>query len=272
MRSRWKKPFIIVAVLFVISLTFGGVLSFKKIADIEARLDSLKSEESRMAGSYAALRQQINVRAGKREDGRLFITPDDPAVAARVKELVGSYSEDGKQQWADYERMSRWVWMNIEYDRDTYTPVLPEAPGGAIRWVDDFWRMPAETLKDAAGDCEDACALLASMILNYNERRFPVWLVGIATREPDPKGHIGLAFPVANRQLTIIDPTGKYQSTFPIGWGINADDIPVALDKWLAHWEKKMPGAYVYTVVSEDTYMEFSSNEEFISWVNGYYK
>lgn len=271
MQNRWKRLFIITLALLVVTVGVGGVLSFQKISTIETRLESLTAEQSSMAETYAVLRQQINVRAGRKDDGRLFIMPDDPEVAAKVDEIAGEYTEDNKEQWGDYERMSRWVSMHIEYNQDTYIPVLTEVLDWNFEWVDDFWRTPAETLRDGMGDCEDVSALLASMILNYNERRFPVWMVGIATPPPNPKGHIGIAFPVANQQLTIIDPTGKYQSIFPVGWGLSADDVPVALEKWLAHWQEKMPNAYVYTLVSEDTYMEFTSNEEFIQWVYKYY-
>ena len=232
----------------------------------------MAAEQSQMLGDYAELRQRINVRAGRGPDATAYITPDDPAVAAKVKEVAGDYSEDRKEQWGDYERLNRWVTMNIEYIIDSYTPILPERPGGPVEWEQGFWKLPFETLRDVSGDCEDMSALLASMILNYNERRFPVWVVGIATPEPEPKGHVAIVFPVVNKRITIIDNSGRYQSIWPIGWGLNAYDPAEAMDKWLSHWEEKMPGAYVYMAVSEDVYARFSSTEEFIDWVYEYFE
>jgi len=263
--------FIAAAALLVVSLSVGGVVWYKKMNAIETQLAGIKAEQSQMLDRYSVLREQVNVRLGRGPDAHLFITPDEPAVAAKVREIAGDYSAERKEQWGDYERMYRWISMNIEYTRDTYTPVLPELMDGTLEWEEGFWKLPVETLSDEAGDCEDMCTLLASMILNYNERRFPVWLVGIRTPPPNAKGHVAIAFPVANKQLTILDPSAHYHSVHSIGWGLFAYDIPVTVDQWLARWEKKMPDAYVYMAVSEDVYAEFSSTDEFISWLNEYY-
>ena len=268
MQSLWKRLFIIATSLLVVSLTVSGVLWFMKINAFETQLAIVRAEQNRMLDRYSELREQVNVRLGRGDDARKFITPDEPAVIAKVEEVAGSYSSDDKEQWMDYERLAHWVTMNIEYTQDSYATVLPELTDGNVRWEDGFWKMPFETLQDEMGDCEDVSALLASMLLHYNERRFPVWLVGIRT---DDKAHIGIAFPVVNKQLTIIDPSGRYSSIFPMGWGLAADDIPVAIDKWLAHWGGKMKDAYVYMAVSEDIYREFSGTEEFIKWIGEYF-
>lgn len=277
MQNLWKRLFIIAAVLLVVSLTFNGVLWYQlakinpRIDAFETQLESLQDEQNRMLDHYAELREQINMRLGRGENAKKFITPDDPAVADKVQEIAGSYSADAKEQWRDYNRLRLWVMMSIEYTGDTYTPVLPELMDGTLEWERGYWKMPAETLVDEAGDCEDTSALLASMILNYNERRFPAWIVGIRTDGPDARSHVAIALPVENRQLTIIDVSGSHYSMFP-GGSISAYDIPVAVDKWLSSWEEEMSGAYVYMAVSEYVYSEFSGTEEFIEWVNEYYE
>ena len=284
MPSLWKKLFIIVAILLVISLVLGGILwqqqkaTQTQLADIAAqleaaktRLDKIKGEGSWLVDHYPDFRRQISLRLGEGQDAQRFITPDEPAVSAKVQEITGGYAEDVKECWADYERLYSWIVMNIEYAPDSYIPVLPEPMNETLRWEEGFWRMPAETIRDEAGDCEDMAVLLVSMLLNYNEGRLPVWAVGIENSGPEPARHIALAFPVEGNRLTILDPAAKYHTIFPIGWGLAADDVSVAVNDWLSHWAEKMSGAHVYLAFSEDIYQEFSSTEEFIKWVNEQY-
>ncbi len=181
----WKKLFIVAAVLLVISLILSSSLWHQvnairtQLNDITAQLsavkpgmDSLKAERDQILSSYTKLRQQINLRTGIRQDGQSFITPDDPEIAALVQEITGGYSEE--ELWRDYGRLYRWIAMNIEYSLDSPTPLLPESISGTMEWSKDFWRTPVETIRDGAGDCEDISLLLASMLLNYNQGRFPV--------------------------------------------------------------------------------------------------
>lgn len=296
MQGLWKKSFIISTALLVITLVFFANLLYSltatktqlvntsaQLESIQNRLDSvtaqldslepdpnsLKAQNRWMLDSYAELRRQISLRSGKGPDVQLFITPDEPIISDKVKEIAGSYSEDVQEQWGDYERMSRWVMKNITYSQDTYTPVLPEQMSGTVEWEEGFWKMPAEAINDGAGDCEDMAVLLVSMFLNYNERRFPVWVVGIRNDGPEAKAHVAVAFPVENQQLTIIDPAGWYQTIFPVGWGLAAEPVRTAVDTWIAHWEEKMSGAYVYMAFSENIYQDFSNTQEFVHWVLG---
>lgn len=281
MSSLWKKLFIIASVVLVISLVFGitwrqqlkstSTQLADKTAQLEAaetRLDRIKGEGSWLVDHYPDLKKQISIRLGEGQDGQRFITPDDPAVSAKVQEITGGYAEDTKERWADYERLYSWVVINIEYTLDTYTPILPEPMNETLKWQEGFWRTPAETIRDEAGDCEDLAVLLVSMLLNYNEGRLIVWIIGIESSAPEPSRHIALAFPVENNQLTVLDPTAQYYTIFPIGWGLAADDVSVAVHDWLSRWEEKMNDAQVYMAFSQDVYQEFSSTEEFIEWVN----
>jgi len=283
MSSLQKKLFTIVFVLLVISLILSISLwqqlkvTKSQLADTtaqlraaETRIDRIKGEGSWLVDHYPDFRKQISMRLGEGQDAQHFITPDDPAVSTKVQEIAGGYAEDVKEWWADYERMYFWVIRNIEYAPDSHTPILPEPMNETLRWQEGFWRMPAETIRDKAGDCEDMTALLASMLLNYNERRHPVWAIGIESYKPKPARHIALAFPVEGKRLTILDPTARYYTIFPIGWGIAAYEPSIAVSDWLFRWAEKMNDAYVYMVFSEDVYQEFSSTEEFIEWVNNF--
>ena len=123
--------------------------------------------------------------------------------------------------------------------------------------------MPEDTLEDGAGDCEDMAALLASMLLSYNDGEYAIWMLVIRS-EKLGLGHIAVAFPVQDGRLTILDPAGNYY-TGQYG-PVNSSNVSNAINNWLSHWQKAMPDAEITTVFSEDIFEEFSSTAEFITW------
>ena len=270
-----------VTVLLVIAIITGGSLwhqlndtkiqltnATAQLNAVKPGMDSLKAEQDQILSSYANLRRQINLRTGIEHDSQCFITPDAPEISAKVQEITGGYSEE--ELWKDYERLFQWIGMNTEYNLDSPTPFLPEAIDGTLEWGTDFWRMPVETLRDGAGDCEDTALLLASMLLNYNQRKFPVWIVGVKTPGSPPKAHVAVAIPSKNNQLTIFDIAAHYYTPYtpsPIP-GLGSKDIPQAIDHWLTYLERKLPSAQIYIAFSEDFYQEFSSTQEFVDWVS----
>ena len=128
--------------------------------------------------------------------------------------------------------------------------------------------MPVETIRDGAGDCEDISLLLASLLLNYNQRRFPVWIVGAKTTGPQPRAHIAVAIPSENNQLTVFDIAGHYYSPFANLGGYGSQDVSLAVDHWLTHLEIEMLGAQIYVVFSENFYREFAGDTEFKEWAS----
>ena len=270
MQGIWKKLLIAVAALLVVSLILTGVL-WQRLNDISAQLnaikpgmDSLKAERDQMLSDYASLRDEINLRVGFKENGPRLIMPDDPEIAAKVQEIAGSYSEE--ELWKDYASMYQWTMRNIKYSLDSPTPILPESANGTLEWGKDFWRTPAETIEHGTGDCEDISVMLASMLLNYNQRRFPVCVIGIQTIGSEAKAHIAIAILNEGDQLSIFDITARYWTPFSTMGGFGTQDIPVALDHWYNHLEEELPDPQVYVVFSENFYLEFSGNEEFIDW------
>jgi len=282
----WKKLLISVTVLLVASIVLSGSLWYQldltnrqlndtrtQLNDIKTQLDSLKpemelmAEQEQMLSDYAGLREQINLRLGIMEDCQHFITPDDPEVSAKVQEITGGYSEDNDEFWKDYGRLFRWILENVDYSSDSSTPILPEPINGDLEWRGDFWRMPVETIGDGVGDCEDMSTLLTSMLLNYNQRKFTVWIIGIQTFGSVPKRHLAVAIPIENHQLTIFDLSGRYYTPFPDLGGIGTQEVTSAIDDWTTHLKDEMPGAQVYVIFSEDMYQEFSNTKEFIDWI-----
>jgi len=88
MQSSGKKPFIIVALLSGVCVILSGFLWYQLSSvntekdAIETELKRVEAEQSQIAGRYSELREQINVRLGRGQDAKSFITLDDPAVAA----------------------------------------------------------------------------------------------------------------------------------------------------------------------------------------------
>ncbi|MFB0559141.1 MAG: transglutaminase-like domain-containing protein [Dehalococcoidales bacterium] len=279
MQSLWKKLFIAVTVLLVISFVLDAGLWYQlnvtksQLNDTIARLDavkpemdSLKVERDRVVSGYADLREQINLRLGMGQDSQSFITPDEPEISARVQEITGGYSEE--KLWKDYAHLFQWVMRNIKYSLDSPTPLLPESVDGTLEWAADFWRTPVQTISDGTGDCEDIALLLTSLLLNYNQRRYPAWIVGVKTTGDQPRAHVAVAIPSENNQLSFFDIPGRYYTPFSTVGGFGSQDVPLAVDHWLNHLEEEMLGAQIYVVFSESFYQEFSGNEEFIDWAS----
>ena len=265
-QDMFKKLFLGVSVLLVVSLVLSiwSVYKLSTLGTPPVETYSPVLQESQALNSYADLRRQINLRLGIGPDSRYFITPDAPEISALVQEIAGDYSDE--EFWKDYKRIYRWVMRNIDYSLDSPIPLLPESIDGTIGWGMDFWRTPAETIRDRAGDCEDHSALMASLLLNYNQRRFPIWLVGIRNFKPEPSAHIAVAIPIQNNRLAIWDTSARYYTRFLDVADFGSREIQVTIDLWLKHVEDKVPDAQVYVAFSEDFYQEFSSTEEFIDW------
>ncbi|HUV75934.1 MAG TPA: transglutaminase-like domain-containing protein [Dehalococcoidales bacterium] len=271
----WKKSFIAAAVLLVVFIVLTGVL-WQQLNDtntllnaVKSGMDSLQAERDQMVSDYARLRNELNLRGGYKRNGPYLITPDDPEIAAKVLEITGGYDEE--DLWKDYARLYQWTMRNIKYSLDSPTPILPESVDGTLEWGKDFWRTPVETIRDGTGDCEDVSVMLASMMLNYNQRRYPVCVVGIQTTGADAKAHVAVAILNEGDLLSIFDVTSRYWTPFSEVGGFGAQPIPEALDHWFNHLKDEMPGAQVYEIFSENYYWEFTGNQQFIEWASSVY-
>ena len=109
--------------------------------------------------------------------------------------------------------------------------------------------------------------ILASMLLNYTQQSFSVWILGIQSHSPVSKSRVAVAIPVRDGQLTILDPACRYWTHTANHSGIGAKEVTVAIENWLSHLEDEVPNASVYAVFSVHYYQEFSSTQEFIEWV-----
>ncbi|MDD5126786.1 MAG: hypothetical protein PHR43_01615 [Dehalococcoidales bacterium] len=264
-----KKLTIILAAVAIISIG----LSISALYRYE-HLSNRLTRQEQMLANYAEIKAQLDVRLGTGQNARAFITPDEPAVAALVDNITGGFNPD--RFWRDYTEMYRWVLINVEYTQDSPTPILPEdltAGVAALHWENDFWRLPVETIFHRQGDCEDLSALLVSMLLNYNQRQYPIWIIGAKTENPVPKAHVAVGIPLEGGHLSIFDVSGRYYTPFATLGGFGSQPFPQALAHWFTNMERSgMFNAEIYVAFSEDFYREFTGTEEFLAWVNDYYQ
>jgi hypothetical protein len=260
-----KKALAVALVLLAVSLVFN-------ISTLNRDRHEQAGEQLMLQG-YADIKKQLDLRAGNGTDARLFITPDAPEVQALVKQITGGFAPE--KFWKDYGEMYRWVTMNVEFTEDSPLPLLPADPSagkGGMTWENDFWRLPAETIRDKVGDCEDMSTLLASMLLAYNEGRYQVWIIGAKSENP-PKAHIALAMPLQGRHMSIFDTAGRYYTPFANLTGFGSLPYTQALDQWFTSLKRaNITDAQVYVVFSNEFYREFSGNDEFLAWAADYYQ
>ena len=225
-------------------------------------------ENTLLLSQYANIRAIVEARIGysfyvTEEDRQSYITPDDATVSALVQATTDGYTGDTSRTWNDYFLLYQWVADNIVYNFDSYMPRLPELLSDAVRWVQECWNKPAETIADGKGDCEDQALLLASMMKNYNNGDLAVWLIGIQSAVPGQIGHMAVAFPVEGGHLTIVDPTWSYYT----GWPSGSLESKIASSA-VSDWVSLIPDAnfYVYSILSNNTDQRFSSTAEFLTW------
>lgn len=239
-----------------------------QLADKERQLNTAQDEKTQMLTQYNDMRSEISARMGFTQQNRQsYIQFSDSAVSAKVQEIVGGYNGDNDKLWQDYKKIYDWIVDNIDYSSDSYTPVLPQSISGVISWKREYWRTPTETLADKNGDCEDMALLLISMMENYTNRAYGVWILSISSEVPESKGHMAVAFPVQGDKLTILDPAGNYYTGIPSQY-LRSDSIAGAVNSWLSHWSIEMPDAFIDEVMSEKVYHQFSSSDEFITWAS----
>jgi hypothetical protein len=154
---------------------------------------------------------------------------------------------------------------NIDYSHDSPVPILPDSTSGLLDWYSDYWRTPEETIEDETGDCEDMAILLTSLLRSYNKRTFAVWCINIRSETPSTSGHVAVAFPVADGHIAILDPAGNYYTGISFG-RLSSELVSTEINKWLLHWDDKIPNAWIKAVFSDNMYKEFSSTSEFLEW------
>jgi|GEM_PF-2537345 len=227
---------------------------------------SLKQERRDLEEWYNSIKSQINLRILE-EDRKIFVTPTDPTISNLVTQITGGWSStiNLEEYWNDLKKMYDWVIENIVYSYDSPYPLMPEARG-KILWVDEVWRFPNETIRSRCGDCEDQALLLASMIRNYGEKKYDVWVIRWTSRSST---HLAVAVPVEGGELAILDPAGHFYTN---DRGIfTHKDAGLAVEEWINHWRIQQTNINTLLIdlaFSDTDYQKFSSTNEFVEWVS----
>jgi len=74
---------------------------------LEQEIESFYGNSRQILSDYHKLREQVNLRLGIKQNGQLFITPDDPAVSALIREITAEHPQE--ELWKGYSRMLRWI-------------------------------------------------------------------------------------------------------------------------------------------------------------------
>lgn len=239
-----------------------------ELTSLSTQLVTANDEISQLLSSYSTLINQINVRFGENPDDRKsYITPGDTTITNLVQQLTHGFSEEGLERSYDYEKLYYWIVDNISYSADSYVPDLPSSLSGTFDWRQDYWRTPIETLSEKTGDSEDMALLLASMMINYNQGRFPVWLISMRSVSDNVK-HMAVAYPVEGGNLVILDPMAGYYTGYRLSPPFYFESTALSTNAWLYHMSSQIPNAFIDMVFSEYVDQQFSSTSEFITWAN----
>lgn len=213
---------------------------------------------------YMMLSWEVNRRAGNGMDAKLFVTPDDESVTQKVTEIAGGRGLTANERWSDYWRLYDWVVSNISFSPPIWYPVLPDKADGTLQWEYDYWRYPKETIKFGFGHSQDMATLLTSMLRDYDEKQYAVWVINIVLGDTEGQkiGHAAVAIPVLAGQLCILDPAAKYYTKNQSG-GFGSRAAATALYEWLALYPFALSPIRIFSDVE---YEEFTSPDQFLRW------
>lgn len=122
-------------------------------SQLQAQIEDLKEEETQ-------LKQKIQqYRDIGKQDPRVLITVNDPAVLAKVKEVTRLCRTTEEKQQAIFEYVRKEIQYATEGNPKEYT-----YPRSFLRYKFEFWQLPSETIQWGKGDCEDVSILLCTMM------------------------------------------------------------------------------------------------------------
>lgn len=231
---------------------------------LENRYSSLKQKITSIEEWYTSIKNQINLRS-RGENKRLFITPNDPMANDTVVQITGGWSNTAnlEEYWDDLKKIYDWIVGNVKYGYDPTYPLMPEIEG-SIMWVNEFWKFPNETLRDMCGDCEDQALLLASMIRNYGNKKYAVWVIQWVDGS---LAHLAVAVPVSRGDIAILDPTVNFYTKDQYGRLVHKSSS-LAVKEWIDYWSIRQKNIQITLVFSDTEYQTFLSTNEFIEWAS----
>jgi archaellum component FlaC len=239
-----------------------------RYTNLDNDYNDLEDEYYSYVSGYEDLVSQVNVHSFHPSYAEQdLIDSADPDVADKVWDITGGWSDtlDRDEYWADVKAMYDWVVANIAYRADGYYPILPDDPRNDLTLWDDMWQTPAQTLELGKGDCEDMSILLVSMIRCYNDDQYYTEVIVIT-------GHAAVYLPFEDNQICILDPAGHYYTNTGYPNYHIYDDTATEVNSWLNQWNIWAPEDAPHEInwiFSSYIWEDFTSNHEFINWLNG---
>jgi hypothetical protein len=223
------------------------------IDDLELELNSLES-------TYNSYKNNIEVRYGEDSDCCKFITPENPTVINKSKEILGD-DFDGDLTWNDRYLINDWVHENIQYNYDTYI--------GDRR---SCYLYPSETLNLGWGDCEDHATLMLSLSKAEEDVSW-MWCASVQYYKEEKTSHICVFVNIVDDQLYIFDPTHHSEPYYDYGYGYyrhrgwrssQAASESEALQEYAEHLSATE--ITVKKIFNKDKVVEFKNNQEFFDY------
>jgi hypothetical protein len=172
-----------------------------------------------------------------------YVQPSDPAVQAKLQEILAVQLTWPTGFWGDVQKIVAWMQRNIKY-------------------VSGDWQTPSDTLCLGGGDCKNQATLLASLLLAYNPY-LPVYCIVIHPQTFLPQdGHVASLI-LLDGEVCVLDTAGCY---FTMDNAITSQPVATEINNWLANWKSDMPNVKVTCTFNNREAVSFSGTNEFLKW------
>jgi len=169
----------------------------------------------------------------------------------KVKKAVLKADISSSDIWSSIEKIYKWIVNNIKYVHDVNIPYLELTYVNVdkdkyvcrinVKSYQNYIQTPAETIELRQGDCDDQAILAYAMIKFYERYIYgKEYLLYIAyIRFNDGSAHLAVFLPVQGGKLTIIDPAGKYLTSYLFHISARETDIEL---KHYSNWWRALGG------------------------------
>lgn len=195
-------------------------------SELESATSALKSLRSRLIsvnGSLASIAYTLEQYAFIPNSFKRVLSEDE---IRRLAPYAASLNLRAEDPWFSYRRVYEYVVSNIRYSKDQWMPAPISYACDILEDVvtctyilspyQQIVQTPHETLVRGEGDCEDQAILLYAMIAYYHQyihgSAYLAWLAHMVFK--DGSGHMAVFLPTTGGRLTILDPAGRYVTSW----------------------------------------------------------